>query len=81
MVTARREEKKNSCRFQYSILNWRQKKKIRCQTTNNREEEEEEVGEEEIPMHTKKNCLKAEELLNLEEQRDTREGGVEEGRR
>ena len=57
------------------------KKKIRCQTTNNREEEEEEVGEEEIPMHTKKNCLKAEELLNLEEQRDTREGGVEEGRR
>jgi len=25
MVTARRE-KKNSCRFQYSILNWRQKK-------------------------------------------------------
>jgi len=41
----------------------------------------EEVGEEEIPMHTKKNCLKAEELLNLEEQRDTREGGVEEGRR
>jgi len=34
MVTARREEKKNSCRFQCSILNWRQKFAVKQQTTD-----------------------------------------------